>query len=748
MTKDLHKDNCCNHNETHEHHHTHDECCCHDVHEHFHHDEHDHCGCGHEHLEKEESKSLAHAKYKFKINNLDCANCAMKVENALGKLSYIDDISLSFSTSILMVNTQRNDVEQLLLDLNKEANLVEDGVVIEPYVKSEVKVESHRDEIIQLIGGVICFLIAIWIEQSNTGISGWLYLLTYFVVGYKVILTAVRNLLKGDMFDENFLMSLATIGAFALGDYKEAVAVMMFYDIGELFQSIAVNRSRRSIGDLMDIHTDFAIALRNGKEVRVTPEELLVDDIVMVKAGERIPVDGVVIEGNSSLDVSALTGESLPKDVGINDEVLAGCLNINGLITMKVSKIASESTVSRVLELVENASSKKAHIEKFITKFSRIYTPTVVAAAVLIVIIPTLLQGWDSFGTWLYRGCTFLVISCPCALVVSIPLGLFAGIGAASKKGVLIKGGNYLELLSDMNTLVFDKTGTITKGTFQVTKIFGKKETLELAAYGECNSNHPIAMSIVAQYEKDIDRKRLDNYEEIAGQGIRALFDEKELLVGNAKLLNHYQIQFEEANEVGSIIYVAYDRMYQGYIVINDEIKETASQAMQKLKQLGIRSTVMLTGDKKQVAEQVAKSVGIDEFHAELLPQDKVRILESYLNKTGNKVGFVGDGINDAPVLMRADIGIAMGGIGSDAAIEASDIVLMNDDLSSIPSAIKIARKTKGILYQNITFSLVVKFGVLLLTAFGFANMWMGVFADVGVTLIAIINAMRALISK
>lgn len=785
-----HKDGCCSHGEHHhEHKHEHGQCCCgenhakiestqkHSPHEeenenmehddphehcckehhhetcgchHEHHHEHEHgaCGCGHDHADIKESKTITKAKYKFKINNLDCANCAMKVETALAKLDYIDDVSLSFSTSILMVNTKRNDVDALLSDLNQVANRIENGVVIEPYAKSEVKVESHRNEIAQLLIGAICFIVAIYMENANPDIRFYFYLLTYLVVGYNVIWTAIRNILKGDMFDENFLMSLATIGAFALGDYKEAVAVMMFYDVGELFQSIAVNRSRRSISDLMDIHTEYAIAIRDGKEVKVTPEELVVNDLVVVKAGERIPVDGIVVEGHSSLDVSALTGESLPRDVSIDDEVLAGCLNINGLFTMKVSKLASESTVSRVLELVENASSKKAQIEKFITKFSKVYTPAVVLAAALIIIIPTMIQGWGSFDTWLYRGCTFLVISCPCALVVSIPLGLFAGIGAASKKGVLVKGGNYLELLSEMDTIVFDKTGTITKGIFKVVKVEGDVDTLTLAAYGESNSNHPIATSIVSAYAKSIDQSKLSNYEEVAGHGISTMYEKKRLLVGNAKLLHDNKIDFHESNDLGSIIYVAYDNVYKGFIVISDEIKETSKKAMQELKQLGIKATVMLTGDRQAIAQSVAHNVGVDQVHAELLPQDKVSILESYLGKENSKVGFVGDGINDAPVLMRADIGIAMGGIGSDAAIEASDIVLMNDDLSSISSAIKIARKTKRILYQNITFSLVIKFGVLALTTVGLANMWMGVFADVGVTLLAIINAMRALITK
>ncbi len=772
----MHKDGCCGSNETkhnHEHNHEHGscgcsndhqhemggctcatqtsdhECCSHDTHSHEDdsgEEEGDHCCCSHD-LNAVSDKKITNAKFKFSIANLDCANCALKVETALNQLSYVDEAVLNFSTSTLFVNSKRSDTHKLLEDLNEVANKAEKGVLIEPFTRSEVNTQSHKKEVGQLVVASILFVLALLSGEVSEVLQTWLFVATYVVAGYKVILTALRNLFKGDMFDENFLMSVATIGAFALGDYAEAVAVMLFYDVGELFQSIAVNRSRRSIGELMDINTNFAIVIRDGQEVQVTPEQLQVNDVVVVKPGERIPVDGSVIEGNSSLDVSALTGESLPKDVGINDEVLAGCLNINGVFKMRVEKVASESTVARVLELVENASSKKAKVEKFITKFSKIYTPVVVLAAIVIVLVPTLLYGGDSFSTWLYRGCTFLVISCPCALVVSIPLGLFAGIGGASKKGVLVKGGNYLEQLSEIDTIVFDKTGTITKGIFKVQEVIGKNNTLELAAYGESKSNHPIAQSIVHQYNKSIDDMQLKNYFEIAGQGIVVDYQQKQLLVGNAKLLKEHGIVFEESDALGSIVYVAYDQAYVGCIVISDEVKQSSKAAIARLKQLGVKKTVMLSGDKQAIAQKVASEVGIDEVRAQLLPQDKVMTLENYLNDH-DRVAFVGDGINDAPVLMRADIGIAMGGIGSDAAIEASDVVLMNDDLSSIPTAIQIARKTKRILYQNIVFSLVIKVAVLGLSAVGLVGMWMGVFADVGVTLIAIVNAMRAMNSK
>jgi len=727
----------------HEHHHEHEECGC--GHHHEHHHEHEECGCGCEHdhhAHIEDNRTLAKANYRFRVRNLDCANCAMKVERKIKELDIVEDAVLSFSTQLLLIKSKEKDLDVLLSILNETASKAEKGVII-VNDGTLVQEEKHTWEIVQLIIGTLGLVLVLSIEKSLSFSPLFLYSLIYLIVGFNVLKTAIKNILKGEVFDENFLMAIASIGALFVGSYEEAVAVMLFYDLGELLQSIAVQRSRRSISDLMNINTESATVLKDGKEIVVTPEEICVGDLLIIKAGERVAVDGVVVEGTSSLDVSALTGESLPKDIKENDDVLAGSMNVNGVFTMKAVKPVHESTVARVMELVETASSKKAKIEKFITKFAKVYTPIVVLAAILVTILPPLL-GLGDFNTWLYRGCTFLVISCPCALVISVPLGLFAGIGAASKVGVLVKGGNYLEHLSEMDTLVFDKTGTITKGVFKVGEVFGHKNTLMLAAYGENYSNHPIAKSIVSEYGRELDNYKVSEYEEIAGQGISAMYENKELLVGNAKLLQANNIEFEEAKVIGSIVYVAYDHVYYGYIVINDEIKESSTQAISVLKQQGIKKTIMLTGDKQEIAFEIAKEAGIDKVCAELLPQDKVAIFEKYLGKD-HIVGFVGDGINDAPVLMRADIGIAMGGIGSDAAIEASDVVLMNDDLMSIASAMKIARKTKVILWQNIIFSLLIKGIVLVLALFGIANMWLGVFADVGVTLLAVLNSMRAL---
>lgn len=735
MKKSYHKDGCC----CDVHHETHNDIQCVDI---YHQEE--NCNC--DQLQHEESTieedQESNANHKYLIHNLDCANCAMKIEKAIFNQDYIEEATLNFSTQILIVKSKLSD-EVLLPKLNQIVEKIEPGVEIKKINGTKTKEQSHTFEFAQLIIAGVCFILALYLEKQVSFNSIYLYIFVYIVAGYKVLYTAFRNIFKGNIFDENFLMSIATLGAFYVGDFKEAVAVMLFYDVGELFQSIAVHRSRSSISDLMGIHSDTATILKEGTEVIVSPEEIQVNDILIVKAGERIAVDGIVLKGNSSLDVSALTGESLPKDIGVDDEILAGSLNVYGVFTMRASKVASESTVSRVLDLVENASSKKAKIENFITRFAKVYTPFVVLAAALIIILPPFF-GWGSFDEWLYRGCTFLIISCPCALVISVPLGLFAGIGAASRKGVLVKGGNYLELLNDMDTIIFDKTGTITKGIFKVQKINGDADVLQLAAYGESYSNHPIAQSIVKAYGEKIDQSKMSEYQELAGLGISTMYNGKTLLVGNDNLLSNENIDFELSSDLGSIIYVAYDGNFKGSIIVNDEIKETSNAAMKQLKQLGVSKTVMLTGDKREIAQLIANEVGIDEVHAQLLPQDKVTILESYLNET-HKVGFVGDGINDAPVLMRSDIGIAMGGLGSDAAIEASDIVLMNDDLLSITSAILIAKKTKRILWQNISFSLLIKFGVLGLTIFGLTNMWMGVFADVGVTLIAIINAMRIL---
>ena len=545
-------------------------------------------------------------------------------------------------------------------------------------------------------------------------------------------------------------MSVATLGAIAIGEYPEAVAVMVFYEIGELFQGYAVNTSRKSITTLMNVKAEYANLITEEGEVKVKPESVKIDDILVVKPGERIPLDGIIIEGTGSIDTSALTGESMPREVAENDEILSGSINLSSVIKMKVTKNFGESTISRILEMVENAGSRKAETEKFITKFCRYYTPAVVFSAIALAVIPSFIFKDASFSTWLYRALSFLVVSCPCALVVSVPLGLFAGIGAASKKGVLVKGGNYLEAMKDIDIVVFDKTGTLTKGNFKVTEInaegMSEEELLKVSAIGESFSNHPIAQSIVKEYGREINKDEIKNYEELSGHGIKAVIDGKETLIGNYKLMKKYEINCSEVNTSGTTVYIAINGRYSGNIVIEDEIKEDSKQAIKRLKEIGVKKTVMLTGDNKKVAEKVASQLGLDEVYSELLPIDKVTNVEKLLSKDKNrKLAFVGDGINDAPVLARADIGVAMGGIGSDAAIEAADVVLMKDSPISLADGIMVARKTNKILWQNIIFSLGVKIAVLILISFGMASMWGAVFADVGVTLIAVLNSMRAL---
>ena len=565
---------------------------------------------------------------------------------------------------------------------------------------------------------------------------------------------AIRNIKNGQVFDENFLMSVATVGAFGCGEYPEAVAVMLFYQVGELFQSVAVDRSRKSISALMDIRPDYANMERNGELVQVDPEEVSVGDVIVVKAGERVPLDGTVLEGTSSLDTAALTGESLPRDVQAGDEVVSGCVNLTGVLHVKVNKPFGESTVAKILDLVENSSSKKAKAENFITKFARYYTPAVVFAALALAALPPLL-GMGPWLMWVQRALNFLVVSCPCALVISIPLSFFGGIGGASKQGILVKGGNYLEALAQAGIVVFDKTGTLTKGTFEVTAVHpqqvGEGELLELAALAERFSDHPISRSIQAACQSAPDPNRVTDAKEIAGHGVRAVVDGKTVLAGNQKLMDQFHIPFEDAcHHVGTIIHVAVDGVYMGHIVISDQVKEGAKETLRDLKAAGVRKTVMLTGDSQAVGQAVAQQLGLDEVHAELLPGDKVDQVEGLLQSKGPKeqLVFVGDGINDAPVLSRADIGVAMGAMGSDAAIEAADIVLMDDDLKKLPVAVRIARKTLRIVRENIVFALAVKFLVLILSAVGVANMWWAVFADVGVSVIAILNSMRMLNAK
>lgn len=577
-----------------------------------------------------------------------------------------------------------------------------------------------------------------------------LFMVPYLLVGWDVVWRALRNIAHGSVFDENFLMSIATIGAICLGDYTEAVAVMLFFQVGELFQNYAVERSRKSIVSLMDIRPDHANVLRNGETLEIDPDEVAIGEFILVKPGERIPLDGIVREGSSVVDTSALTGESLPRDVGVGDEIISGCVNTSGLITIEVTKEFGDSTVAKILDLVENAASKKAKAENFITKFARYYTPLVVFAAIALAVIPPLVIG-GHWGDWIERALIFLVISCPCALVISVPLSFFGGIGGASKQGILVKGGNYLEALSKAETVVFDKTGTLTKGTFTVTAIHpnvvNEDELLRIAAVAESYSTHPISMSLQLAHGEDIAEGSVKNLEEISGHGIKGEIEGHTVYVGNGKLMDKAGVKWQDCSHVGTIVHVAMDGEYMGHIVISDVIKDDALNAIKSLHTLGVKKTVMLTGDRRAVGEKVAQDLGIDEVHTELLPGDKVACVEKLLQEKSpkGKLAFVGDGINDAPVLAGADIGIAMGALGSDAAIEAADIVLMDDKPSKIAAAIKISRKTMRIVKQNIVFALAVKGLILALGALGFANMWEAVFADVGVAVIAILNAMRAL---
>lgn len=742
--------------------------------------------------------SMNKKEIKLVLSGLTCANCANKIETRVNDLEGVKEANLNFTTSTLIIegdgNRELKDIilkaKEIINKLEPEVkvyNKDEDNVVVENVSRCASGVcsivdsdnnkgdmehghtshnehehshghshnHSHGEEItlkenLRLIVGAIIYVIAM-VLRDDSAIKIALFAIAYILIGGKVVLTAVKNILRGEVFDENFLMTVATLGAFFIGEYPEGVAVMLFYEIGELFQSYAVNRSRKSITSLMNIRAEYANVIRNEKEEKVNPETVNIEEIIIVKPGERVPLDGVIIEGTSFVDTSALTGESVPREISKGEDILAGFINNNGVLKVQVTKNFKESTVSRILELVENASNKKAPTEKFITKFARVYTPIVVFSAVALAIIPPLVMKDASFNDWLYRALIFLVVSCPCALVVSIPLGLFAGIGGASRKGILVKGGNYLEALKDIDTVVFDKTGTLTKGVFKVTEVnnanIDKEELIRIAAISESLSNHPIAQSIIKEYGKGIDSKELMNYEEIPGHGVKTSLEGMEILIGNYKLMEKFNIKYENINSIGTIVHVAINNEYKGNIVISDEIKEGSKAAIRGLKDIGVTQTVMLTGDNNSVAEKVASIVGVDKVYAELLPVDKVEKVEEIIknNKSQGKIIFVGDGINDAPVLARADIGVAMGGIGSDAAIEAADVVLMKDNPEALVTAIKVARKTNKILWQNIIFALGIKVLVLLLGALGFANMWEAVFADVGVTVLAVINSTRCL---
>ncbi len=608
-----------------------------------------------------------------------------------------------------------------------------------------------KKDLIKIIIALILFLTGLLVKFNNELIHNSIYIIAYIIVGYEIVVEAIKNIFKGKIFDENFLMTVATIGAFAIGEFPEAVAVMLFYQVGELFQSYAVDKSKKSISKLMDIRPDFANVERNGKIEKLNPEQVKIGETIIVKPGEKVPLDGIIKNGKTTLDTKALTGESLPKKVCEGKEILSGCINLTGVIKIEVTKEFGESTVSKILDLVENASSKKSKSENFITTFAKYYTPVVVIIAVIIAILPPIIINGAEFSDWIYRALSFLVVSCPCALVISVPLSFFGGIGGASKVGILIKGGNYLEALANTETVVFDKTGTLTEGTFEVQEInevgIEKNELLKMVAYAENYSNHPISLSIKKAYKETIDEEKIQKTQELSGLGIIAKIEDKEVLVGNEKLMNEKQINFSKCEKIGTILYVAINRKYAGYILIADKIKKDSTTAITELKRNNIKQIIMLTGDKKQVGEDVAQKLGVDKVYTELLPQDKVQKAEEIIKNKSKKgkLAFVGDGINDAPVLALADVGIAMGALGSDAAIEAADVVLMTDEPSKIVKAIHISKKTMRIVRENIIFAIFIKVLVLILSAIGVATMWEAVFADVGVSIIAILNALRAL---
>ncbi len=732
---------------------------------------------------------------KLYLDGLNCANCAGKIEDKVNKLTDVDEAVLNFSTKLLLITPKEGvseeeleeKVEKIVLDLEPDVKVLKD----KNKMKSSVNIfndrccgegkshkhnngESHshshehghshshggnsgieKKELFRLGIALTLFIIGMIVNLDKM-YEFIIFGVAYIIAGGEVLLRAFKNILRGQVFDENFLMAIATIGAFAIGEFPEGVAVMLFYEVGEMFQDYAVNKSRKSISDLMNIRPDFANLIDlNGEEKRVSPESVNVGSIIVVRAGEKVPLDGVVLSGEATLDVSALTGESLPKEVEAKDDVLAGSINKSGLLKIKVTKSFGESTVSKILDLVENAGNKKSPTEKFITKFARYYTPVVVFSALALAIIPPLVISGESFSPWISRALIFLVVSCPCALVVSIPLGYFAGIGLASKNGILIKGSNYLEALNNVESIVFDKTGTLTKGTFKVRKSestskLTNEELLKLGAYTEYYSNHPIATSIVSEFNEEINKDLISNYEEISGKGIKVDIDGETFLAGNSKLMDMFNIKITPIHEIGTVVYLANENSELGYIVISDEIKEDSKEAISGLKEIGVKQTIMLTGDNEKVGDSVAKELGLDKAYCSLLPQNKVEKLEQIFEdkSKGKKVAFVGDGINDAPVLARADIGIAMGGVGSDAAIEAADVVIMDDKPSKIIKAIKIAKKTNKIVWQNIIFALGVKIIILIFGALGMANMWEAVFGDVGVTLIAVINSSRILKNK
>ncbi|OIR61864.1 cadmium-translocating P-type ATPase [Bacillus sp. FMQ74] len=693
-------------------------------------------------------------KQEYVLDGLDCSNCARKIENGVKGIKGIDGCAVNFAASTLTVSADGKEEQWVTNKIEKKVKSIDPHVTVRQKHKKKSADDGYRNRMVNMLIRMAAAVIlgaAAYLVHSGT-IEFFLFLAAYLIIGGDIVIRAVKNIIRGQVFDEHFLMALATIGAFLIQQYPEGVAVMLFYQIGELFQGAAVSRSRKSISALMDIRPDYAnVKTKNGIE-QISPEDVQTGDIIVVNPGESIPLDGKVVQGSAMVDTSALTGESVPRKAAEGQEVMSGFINQNGVLHIEVTKGYQESAVSKILDLVQNASSRKARTENFITKFAKYYTPAVVIIAVLLAFVPPLVVSGAALSDWVYRALIFLVISCPCALVVSIPLGFFGGIGAASKAGVLVKGSNYLEALNQVKYAVFDKTGTLTKGSFEVTEIkpsegFTKDSLLEAAAYAELHSQHPIAESVRKAYGKMLSSDEIESYEEISGHGIFAKINGTEFLAGNKKLMEREQIEDVPDEKAGTIVHVAVDQRYAGAIIIADEVKEDAAQAVADLKSLGIKQTAMLTGDSKQTGEAVGKQLGIDEVYAELLPQDKVAQVEALEAKLlpNEKLIFVGDGINDTPVLARADIGAAMGGLGSDAAVEAADIVLMTDQPSKIAEAIRIAKRTRRIVWQNIGFALGVKAIFLILGAFGIATMWEAVFSDVGVTLLAVANAMRVM---
>lgn len=685
-------------------------------------------------------------KKEYELRGIDCGNCAAKIERAVNQLEQVESATVNLIAQKLILETKSEDgIDKEIIDL---VDAIEPGIEVISEKKEEALPEKRDWAKELLLAVMILFAFGFFLPEEYFWIRLVYYLTLYIIIGHKVLIKMVQNIQRGNLFDENFLMSIATLGAFLLGEFPEAVAVMLFYQIGEYFQDKATSQSRQSIARLMDIRSDKAWRLEGGETVQVDPETVRVADHILVKPGEKVPLDGLVREGRSILDTSALTGESLPREIGVGEDITSGVINLTSPLVIEVSKTFSQSTVNKILELVENASNKKAKTERMITRFSRVYTPVVVGIAFLLASLPPLL-GLGEWSTWLYRALTFLVISCPCALAVSVPMSFFGGLGGASKLGVLVKGGNYLEALAKLDTVVFDKTGTITKGIFAVDTVVNAEgvedDILYLAAHLESYSNHPIANSIRTAYGQEVDENRVSQITELPGQGMSGRVDGRQLYLGNARLMEVQGIAYPAIDSTGTVLYLAEDSHFLGYFLITDQVKETSIEALKDLQAVGIKKTVLLSGDRQAVVDEFAQQFAFNDAFGDCLPQDKVSIFEEILTQSQQAVAFVGDGVNDAPVLARADVGIAMGGLGSDAAIESADVVLMDDDLGKLPQVIRLAKKTVRIAQQNMTLAIVVKLIFLVLSGLGISNMWEAIFADVGVTLLAVWNALRVL---